>query len=74
MKLSRIAAGIAEGAFDLLSIILIMVILSGHRWLDITLWIVALVAIVGGTVLASGRRRREQLEITSRVTGRPFSS
>jgi len=57
MKISRIAASIAEGTLDLLFAIAITVIVSGHRWLDITLWAIALIGLAGAIWLMSRRRR-----------------
>jgi hypothetical protein len=57
MKLSRIIAVMVEGTFDLLLAVPLIVIASTHRWLDATLWAIALVGLVGAIWLASKRRR-----------------
>ena len=57
MNFPRALARIAEGALDLLVILAVAVIVPGHHWLDITLWAVALIALVGAIWLASPSSR-----------------
>jgi len=56
MNLSRALFGIAEAASDLIVIVAVAAIVTGHRWLDFTLWTVAAVSLFGGIWLASRRR------------------
>jgi len=57
MKLSPTLVAATEIAIDSVVIIALGVIVAGHRWLDITLWIVALAALIGAVWMASKRRR-----------------
>ena len=61
MKLSRLVVVITEIVFDALVCVAMVVIVSGHRWLDVTLWVVALIGIVGAIWLESKRRRLGRL-------------
>jgi hypothetical protein len=63
MNVTRALFRIVEAALDLIVIVAVSVIVTSHRWLDVALWIVAAVSLIGGTWLASRRRGLEQFQM-----------